>query len=153
MDFDDFTLTITNPTDGYDSGTVALVMASDMATVHFVDYSLAPKEHKEYHVVVEGLVGLGIDQYMIALGKGWGAYLNADIITFESDADRDAYRDAVIYEKNIDNHVSQGAASNANAYVVICNGQPGDDWLKQYTGIGRHDKPYLDPALSHDICK
>ena len=153
LDYNDFTLTVTNPTDSQDSGTVALVLASKMATVHFVDYDLGPKESKEYHVIVSGHIGVGYDQFMVLLGKGWGAYLNADIITFESDADRDAYRAAVVYEENMNGTVSQGSASGANAHVVICNGQPGDNWLKQYTGIGRHDKPYLDPALSHDICK
>lgn len=151
MDYNDFTLTVTNPTDSRDSGTVALVLASKQATVHFVDYDLAPRESKDYHVVVSGHVGVGADEKMVVLGKGWGAYLNGDIITFESDADRDAYRTAVVYEENTDWYVEQGTGTNA--HVVICNGQPGDGWLKQYTGIERHDKPNLNPVLSHDICK
>lgn len=151
LDFNVFTLTVTNPTDNYDSGTVALVLASDMGTVHFVDYELAPKESKDYPLRVAGHIGVGYDQFMVVLGKGWGAYLNADIITFESDEDRDTYRAAVVYEKNTDWYVEKG--SGTDAHVVICNGQPGDNWLKTYTGIGRHDRPYLDPALSHNICK
>lgn len=153
MDYNDFTLTITNPTDSRDSGTVALVLASGMGTVHFVDYDLAAKESKEYHVAVSGHVGVGADRSMVVLSKGWGAYLNADIITFKSDEDRDTYRASVVYEKNMDHYVTQGSGNGASARVVICNGQPGDDWLKNYTGIGRHDKPYQSSTRSHDICK
>ncbi len=153
LNYNDFALTITNPTDNYDSGTVALVLASDKASLHFVDYALAPQESKTYSVTVAGHMGIKYGHQLTLLDGGWGAFLNAAIITFESDKDRDAYRNAAVYEKNIDNNVTQGSGNGANAHVIICNGQPGDDWLKKYTGIGRHHKPYLDPAINHDICK
>lgn len=152
LDFSYFTLTITNSTDSYDSGTIALVLASHMGTIHFVDYELAPMESKDFFLSVPGHIGVGFNEFMVVLDKGWGAYLNADIITFKSDEDLGAYLSAVVYEENLDYYVEGGTNAGVNTYVVICNGQPGDDWLKNYTGIQRHDKPHLDPEISHDIC-
>lgn len=152
MTFNKFTVTVTNPTDGYDSGTIALVVASHMGTVHFIDYELSPRESREYSVLIVGHVGLEGDSFRVILGKGWGAYMNAAVITFKSDTDRDAYRAAVVYEENLDYHVSQGAMEG-NAYVVICNGQPGDDWFKSYTSIELHHKTAQDASVTHDICR
>lgn len=153
MDIDGFTLTVTNPNDSYDSGTIALVLASQMGTVHFVDYELAPKESKDYHIQVVGHIGVELDKFMVVLGKGWGANLNADIITFKSDEDRDTYRSAVVYEENLDAIVTQLSSAGTNPHVVVCNGQPGDEWLKNYTGIQRRGKPHQYPEITHDICK
>lgn len=150
LNYDDFEVTITNPTDAYDSGTVALVLASDRVTIHFVDYALAPKESRAYSVAVSGHMAIPYGQSLTLLNAGWGAFLNADIITFDSDEDRDAYRSAVVYEENIDHYVTQGTGKNV--HVVICDEQPGDDWLKKYTGIERKNKPDLNPAFSHNRC-
>lgn len=153
MNYNDFELTITNPTDGYDSGTVALVLASDIGTVHFVDYTLAPEESKSYSVTVSGHMG---DMYAYKLSlpsSSWSNSLNADIITFSSDEDLASYRAAIPYEQNSSWLITQGSSSGQNAHVVICNSTPGDEWLKSYTGIQRCSKPNLDTTLSHNICK
>lgn len=153
MNYNDFTLTVTNPTDNRDSGTVALVLASKMATVHFIDYDLAPKESKEYHVVVSGHVGVGADEKMVVLGKGWGAYLNADIITFTDDADRDAYRATVPCEREESHYGGTMAQQEDGVRLILCYGQPGDDWLKKYTGIARKSEPHQYNDITHNICK
>jgi hypothetical protein len=145
LDFDTFYVTVTNPTDNYDSGTVALVLASYQATVHFVDYSLAPRESKTYPVDVNGHIGNTSRKPYVLLTSGWGAYLNADIITFSDDEDLFAYRATIPYEKN------EKYYSMYFDYFV-CYGQPGDNWLKNYTGIKRHDQPYQYPDITHSIC-
>lgn len=146
-------LSNTNPTEGYDSGTVALVLASDNATIHFVDYSLAPKESKTYSVAVAGHMAIEYGHQLTLLDGGWGEFLNADIITFESDEDLAAYRAAIPYEQNDTWMVTQGSGDGENANVVVCDGTTGDAWLKNYTGIQRHNQIELDPNISHNICK
>jgi len=148
LDYDVFEVTITNPTDKYDSGTVALVLASSQATVHFVDYDLAPNESKVYTVSVTGHIGNTSRAPYVILNSGWGAYLNADIITFSDDEDLDAYRAAVPYEAN-----EKYYGYFIGLGYVVCYGQPGDDWLKNYTGISRKTQPYQYPDITHSICK
>lgn len=146
LDYNTFDVTITNPTDKYDSGTVALVLASSQATVHFVDYALAPNESKVYTVPVVGHMGNISREPYVLLTSGWGAYLNADIITFSDDEDLAAYRAAIPYEKNKEHY-------NIDLGYVVCYGQPGDNWLRNYTGIKRHEQPYQYSDITHSICK
>lgn len=153
LDYNGFGITVTNPTDGYDSGTIALVLASDTITIHFVDYSLAPKESKTYSVAVGGHMGIEGGHPLTLLDGGWGTFLNADIITFESDADIADYRSAIPYEQNLSWMVTQGSADEKNAHVVVCDGAAGNTWLKNYTGIQRHSQPQQDSDISHSICK
>ncbi len=148
LDYNTFDVTVTNPTDKYDSGTVALVLASGQASVHFVDYALGPHESKVYTLSVTGHMGNTSGELYVVLTSGWGAYLNADIITFSDDEDLEAYRAAVPYEKN-DKYYS----GLKDLGYVVCYGQPGDDWLKNYTGIKRHDQPYQYSDITHSICK
>lgn len=146
LDYNTFDVTVTNPTDKYDSGTVALVLASSQATVHFVDYDLAPNESKVYTIRVTGHMGNTSREPYVLLTSGWGAYLNADIITFSDDEDLEAYRATIPYEKNEEHY-------NIDLGYVVCYGQPGDNWLRNYTGIQRHEQPYQYSDITHSICK
>lgn len=153
LDYDVFDLTVTNPTDGRDSGTIGLVLASIKGTVHFVDYDLAPHESKTYSIPVAGHIGNTTNEMFVILGSGWGAYLNADIITFKDDADRDAYRAAVPCEREKSHYGGDMAQQEDGVRLILCYGQPGDDWLKQYTGIARKKQPFQYDDITHEICK
>lgn len=153
LNYTGFEVTVTNPTDSYDSGTVALVLASYMGSVHFVDYELAPHESKTYDVQVSGHIGNTTKDSLVILGSGWGEYLNADIITFTDDADRDAYRATVPCEREESHYSGTMAQQKDGVRLILCFGQPGEDWLKEYTGITRKGQPFQYDDITHNICK
>lgn len=153
LNYTGFEVTVTNPTDSYDSGMVALVLASYMGSVHFVDYELAPHESKAYDVQVSGHIGNTTKDSLVILGSGWGEYLNADIITFTDDADRDAYRATVPCEREESYYSGTMTQQKDGVRLILCFGQPGDDWLKKYTGIARKGQPFQYDDITHNICK
>ena len=150
MDYDEFDVKITNPTDTPDRGTVALVVASNEATVSFIDYEVAPNSSRTYSVNATGHIG-DMTQKLEIL-SGLEKYMNATIITFESDEDVDAFKATIPREArghHYDGTLSMNDSMNA---ITVCYGAPGDDWLKM-VGISRMGTPYLYAGDNHDQCK
>lgn len=158
MDFASFDITVTNPTDARDSGTVCAVLTNKGgnigeigsaygAAVKFIDYDLNPGESKTYTVQSSGIIGItDIGGNNLALvGTALSQIMSCDIITFEDDADRDAYRATVPYEH-------QWANESEMDCDRLCYGSYGDQWLKNYTGI-RDYGIIIDTSGDHSLCK
>lgn len=150
MDYDEFEVEVTNPTDTLDRGTVALVVASDMGTVHFIDYEVAPHSSRTYSVKATGHIGHMTKK--LELLSGLEKYLNSTIITFESDEDMDAFK-ATIPHEAFGHHYDGTLAQNRDfGAITVCFAAPGDSWLTE-VDIGRMATPNLYDGDNHDQCK
>ena len=156
LSYSEFNITITNPTDKRDVGTIGLVLASDMVTAHFVDYEVEANSSIVKTVPVKGHMG-GFDG-MYYFGSNWSEHLNASIITFTDFDDLSGYQSAVDYERNdMDTNavISQGSSefNFETDAVVVCDGPIGDAWVNKYAGISRFHETYQNPNHNHNICK
>ena len=150
MDYDEFDVKITNSTDTLDRGTVALVVASDEATVSFIDYEVEPNSSRTYSVCATGHIGHATQK--LELLSGLEKYMNATIITFESDEDVDVFKATIPREArghHYDGTLNMNDGMNA---ITVCFGAPGDAWLKM-VGISRKTEPYLYSDDNHNQCK
>lgn len=158
MDFATFDITITNSTDAYDSGTVCAVLAGKEgrvgnigygggAAANFIDYDLAPGESKTYTVQASGIIATSAawESHLALVGTEVAQIMSCDIITFEDDADRDAYRATIPYEH-------QWANESEMNCDRLCDGIYGDQWLKKFTGL-RDYKIIIDTSRDHSLCK
>lgn len=138
-DYGDMYVTITNPAKTTDAGIIALAAmnekgASGKAGIAFIPYELAAGASKEYSVAMTGIVHEGIfDGVWESSGSSalLEEYAEASIITFEDDADLHAFYDTVPYESYVK---PQGFASQ---FHTICDGVPGDTWLKNTLNFTR----------------
>lgn len=149
MDAGEFFVRVTNDTDSHDSGTVALVLASDPASVSFIDYELPPHTSATYSVGVVGLVSNTTLQLFVHFDS-WEGLVNASIITFESDEDLAAYRSTIPHEVN--SHYAGLIAQLREGTSYVCWDRQGDDWLRDYAGITRTKQPYIYPDDNHSLC-
>ena len=150
MDYDEFDVTVTNPTDTLDRGTVALVVASNEATVSFIDYEVEPHSSRTYSVCAAGHVGHMTQKLEIL--SGLEKYLNATIITFESDEDLADFKASI--PREIRGHHYDGILNTNDGLdaITVCYGAPGDTWLKT-VGISWKSAPYLYAGDNHNQCK
>ena len=151
MDFNSFTVEVTNSGTCTDRGTVALVLASGMGTVHFIDYEVEPGVSKTYQVLATGHIGTNTGR--LELISGLENYLDFSIVHFESDEDVAAFKSTIPQEID-EGHHRDGVLSWHKNYGVItlCYGTPGDEWLKT-VGIGRMGQPYIYEDEDHSNCK
>jgi len=148
MNHDGFRITITNPTEYPDSGTVAMVATSDMAIVSFVDYSLAPYESKVYEVGATGIAGNPNPGFLLL--NGWKDIFNAYMVHFSSDEEVADFRASIPLEADNAGHYAGTLDQNASqGALVVCFGRNGDNWLKEY-GMSRFAEPYIYPDDPHN---
>lgn len=149
MDFNGFTVEITNSGDAVDTGTVALVAASHLGTVHFIDYELAPHSTQSYQLLVSGHIGTEYGR--LSFISGAERFLNFTIITFKSDQDVSEFKSTIPQEVST-HHSGIVDWNKEHGALTLCNGTPGDEWLKM-VGIGRKGQPFIYPDEDHSRCR
>lgn len=160
LEYGGFKVRITNPTKQKDRGTIALVgvnISEDLLNegdVFFIDYELEAGESRDYMINTKGaLLNMAMKDpstsnskfeqgyIQITQGSEIAKLLKAKLVTFESDADRDAFRATIPVEKIQENR-------NPGDSDLICNGKPGTEWLQKYMNITRKTI-YME---DHSVC-
>lgn len=146
MDMGSFILTVTNNTDGWDGGVVAVAAAnvdgttgSDSAGVFFVPYLVGPHASQEVSVNILGIIhqemfGFGINNAVLPSARMNAAALegrvSAKVIHFESDADLREFYELVPYEQG------WSAGGVPSEFRPVCSGAAGTQFLRAL-GISR----------------
>ena len=147
MDYNSFTVTVTNNTDATDVGIVALVLASDIITVSPMSYEVPAHSSVDYEVNTVGHMG-HLDS-RLTLVSGIENYVNASVVHFESIEDYYAFCESFPVESNEDNGLVMQNADVGS--IMVCSGAPGDLWVMEL-GIGRKASPADFRSNVHRQC-
>lgn len=148
MDYNQFDVTVTNNGDYTDVGIVALVLASDIATVTLMNYEVPAHSSKTYSVTCVG--HMGSSDSRLTMVSGMEKYVNASIVHFESVDDCYAFCNTIVFEVNAENNTKVQQNLDAGSFMV-CNSTAGSNWLKS-VGMTRKAQPPVYPYEDHGQC-
>lgn len=160
MIYNNLEISITNNTDTKDVGTFAFVAADDFAIIHFIEYELEPYTTQTVTVITSGLFSSDVNMGIEYLTSGWDGVFNATFITFEDEADMLDYFSHVTYEQHetrykgaMNMNQNHSSFSYDTDTSLICHGDPGTQWLANYTDISYITLPYVYDTDDHSICE
>lgn len=145
MDYDNFTVTVTNNTAANDTSLFALMVVSDIVTVTPFSSEVPAYSARDYEFTVMGHAGNANELNTVITNPE--KIMDMYIVKFESVDEYTEFFGTIPVEA-----VSFQSVQNANeGNIQLCNSTSGNRWLKSM-GLSRKDSPTVYPGDDHSVC-